>query len=148
MRTLLSSAVLLALTAPAYADDWTGKTVIPKRSGTKIGHTDETGRMIYTAELKLLDYKVRKDKDGYLLLVQNDIDDWGSKSDFVLIDDAVAYFTDRIRENPSDVGAWNRRGWAWQLKGEPDIAIRDFDESLRLEPSAPIYNNRGVCWQK
>jgi tetratricopeptide (TPR) repeat protein len=40
------------------------------------------------------------------------------------------------------------RGNANNLKGDPDRAIADYDEALRLEPElAMAYNNRGVAWR-
>lgn len=148
MRTLLL-ALPLVLAGPAFAEeDWTGKTVITKRNGTKIGHTNEAGQMVYVAELKGVNYIVRKDKSGYLLIAEKDQDDWALKSDFVLIEDAVTYFTDRIRENPGDPNNWSKRAFAWQHRGELDIAIRDHDEALRLSPEAAGFNNRGICLRR
>jgi tetratricopeptide (TPR) repeat protein len=65
----------------------------------------------------------------------------------VLIRDAPAYFTDRIRANASDDGAWGHRGAAWDEKGELDNVIKDYTEAIRLNPSASAwYNNRGNAW--
>ena len=43
--------------------------------------------------------------------------------------------------------AYNNRGNAWADKGNPDKAILDFNEAIRLYPNfATAYNNRGNAW--
>ncbi len=142
MRTLLL-AVSMLVAGPAFADDWTGKTVITKRNGIRIGHSEGDGRQVFTAELKLFDFQVRKDRDGYLLIAFAGQEDWAPKSEFVLLDDAPAFFTEQIQANPADPVNWHRRGVAWRLKNNVDAAIRDFDESLRLSPDPAVFLSRG-----
>jgi Tfp pilus assembly protein PilF len=62
----------------------------------------------------------------------------------VWLEDTVDYFTDRIRDNPNSDYAIACRGHAWQQKGEVDIAIKDYNEAIRLDPkSAPERIGRG-----
>jgi tetratricopeptide (TPR) repeat protein len=45
--------------------------------------------------------------------------------------------------------AYNNRGNAYTTKGEYDLAIRDYDQSIKLNPNyAKPLNNRGVTYQK
>ncbi len=45
--------------------------------------------------------------------------------------------------------AHNNRGNAYAGKGEYDLAIQDYDESIKLNPNyAKPFNNRGVAYQK
>jgi tetratricopeptide (TPR) repeat protein len=45
--------------------------------------------------------------------------------------------------------AYNNRGNAYVTKSEYDLAIRDFDESIKADPErSKSYNNRGVAYQK
>jgi tetratricopeptide (TPR) repeat protein len=45
--------------------------------------------------------------------------------------------------------AYNNRGNAYTTKGEYDLAIRDYDQSIKLNPMyAKPFNNRGVAYQK
>ena len=44
--------------------------------------------------------------------------------------------------------AYHNRGYAWDLKGEHERAIADYNEAIRLNPKDAIaYNNRGHSWQ-
>lgn len=53
-------------------------------------------------------------------------------------------------ENPKVlVIAYNNRGNAYTDKGQYDLAIQDYDESIKLNPNyAKAFNNRGVAYQK
>src|SRR3954451_10375530 len=45
--------------------------------------------------------------------------------------------------------AYNNRGDAYIAKGEYDLAINDFDQSIKLNPeSARTFNNRGFAYKK
>src|SRR5262249_47789105 len=70
-----------------------------------------------------------------------------SKDDAALLDDAVDYFTQRIRANPKDDVAYAYRAWVWKLKGELGISMKDNDEAIRLAPTrASWWHNRGILW--
>jgi tetratricopeptide (TPR) repeat protein len=146
MRTFAACIVTLILASSVCAQaDWTGKSVITKNDNVKIGHS-ENGQQVYTGELKWLQYRVRRDQGGWILVAQDDLEDWALKTDFVLAEEALAYFNDRIREDPKVGGHWYRRALARQLQGDLDVAIREFDEAVRLAPSPAGYINRGACW--
>ena len=44
---------------------------------------NDQGQPVYTADLKWLQYKVRRDKGAWVQIAQNDQEDWAPKSDFV-----------------------------------------------------------------
>src|SRR5208282_5114912 len=45
--------------------------------------------------------------------------------------------------------AYNNRGNAYTGKGQYELAIRDYDESIKLNPNyAKSFNNRGIAYQK
>ena len=45
--------------------------------------------------------------------------------------------------------AYNNRGNAYTGKGQYDLAIQDYNESIKLNPNyAKSFNNRGVAYQK
>ena len=142
--------VLLPLTSAATAQaggDWTGKTIILKGNTVRIGHTDENGQQVHLAKLTGVDYRVIKEQDGWLMVNQDGVEGWFDKSDAIVLEEAINYFTGRIRANPWDAGGYARRASAWQLKREFDIAIQDHNEALRLAPNVPAWwNNRGTCW--
>src|SRR3984885_2122000 len=54
------------------------------------------------------------------------------------------------QQNPQILAiAYNNRGNAYTDKGEYELAIQDYDESIKLNPNyAKPFNNRGVAYQK
>jgi tetratricopeptide (TPR) repeat protein len=141
--------VVMSLSAaPARADDsWVGKTVIIKHGGVTIGHTDKNDQEVVDATLNGIEYKVEQEKGKWIKVRHHGVSGWFAKADAVLLEDAVDYYTDRIRENPNDGSAFGHRAWAWKQKGEVDIAIKDFNEAIRLDPkSAALRSNRGSAW--
>src|SRR4029077_11145106 len=45
--------------------------------------------------------------------------------------------------------AYYYRGDAWRAKDDPDRAIADYSEAIRLDPkNAEVYVNRGIAWGK
>jgi tetratricopeptide (TPR) repeat protein len=57
--------------------------------------------------------------------------------------DAAARMTEMIRRNPDDISLYIGRACIWQALGEYDIAIKDYDEVIRLNPFFG-YANRGI----
>jgi hypothetical protein len=70
------------------------------------------------------------------------------KSDLALADDpTIKSLTAKLLDNPDDGGALYRRGQVYASKGAYDLAINDFNESLRLNPKdVEAFNNR--CWAR
>jgi hypothetical protein len=53
----------------------------------------------------------------------------------------------KLVENPEDAGARYRRGQVYASKGAYSLAIKDFDEAIRLNPKdVEAFNNR--CWTR
>jgi tetratricopeptide (TPR) repeat protein len=49
---------------------------------------------------------------------------------------AAANAVDRALElNPNSAQAWNSRGWIWVFIGQPEPAIKAFENALRLSPT-------------
>ena len=70
------------------------------------------------------------------------------KTDMALADDpTIKSLTAKLADNPDDGGALYRRGQVYASKGAYDLAIGDFNESLRLNPKdVEAFNNR--CWAR
>ena len=49
----------------------------------------------------------------------------------------------RSEFTPSSPSAYNNRGVAYDKRGEYDRAIQDYDQSIKLKPSAEAHFNRG-----
>ncbi|MFK9743602.1 tetratricopeptide repeat protein, partial [Escherichia coli] len=60
-------------------------------------------------------------------------------------DPTIKSLSDRLGKNPDDAAALYRRGQVYASKGAYDLAVKDFTDSLRLNPKdVEAYNNR--CW--
>src|SRR5450432_2718117 len=70
------------------------------------------------------------------------------KTDPTFADDpTIKSLTAKLLDNPDDGGALYRRGQVYASKGAYDLAINDFNESLRLNPKdVEAFNNR--CWAR
>ena len=53
-------------------------------------------------------------------------------------DQLIDEYTEAIRINPADPGAYNTRGMSYAEKGDYDRAIADFTEAIRLDPNASL----------
>jgi tetratricopeptide (TPR) repeat protein len=127
-------AVTLLVTAVSSGQEqqsWVGRRVLLRTDGVRIGHTDSNGQPVYVGELTDMCYRVLGEADGWLRVRQCGADGWFSKENAVLLEDAVAYFTDRLRGNGRDALAYAHRGRAWQEQGSFDRALQDYDDAIR-----------------
>jgi tetratricopeptide (TPR) repeat protein len=147
---LLLVASFLALSPMSAAEDgksWVGKKVMTKKGGIKIGYTDKNGEIQYLATLTNLIYKVEREQGDFIKVRHQGVAVWFDKADAVLMENAIHYFTARIRRDEKDAYAYALRGFAWKEKGELDIALKDYDEAIRLDPKeARTFNNRGNAY--
>jgi uncharacterized caspase-like protein len=62
-------------------------------------------------------------------------------------DPTIKTLSARIAENPDDAGALYRRGQVYASKGAYTLAIKDFDDTIKLTPrDVEVLNNR--CWAR
>jgi tetratricopeptide (TPR) repeat protein len=127
---------------------WKGEFVVGKMLPSKIRFGDYVGdKQVFFKFKGIYPIKVRDDRDGWLRLFDGHREGWANKDQFILSRDATAYFTDRIKADPSDDFAWWGRGQAWLDRDEFDNAVKDFTEGIRLDPKrAYFFNSRGVAW--
>ncbi len=93
-------------------------------------------------------YRVEVVNGPWLWLVaeKEDVRGWVKAEQVVPLDEAIRDYTEELREHPSSA-VYVDRGLIWKEKGEPDIAIADFNEAIRLEPDNEVaYLNRGNAW--
>jgi tetratricopeptide (TPR) repeat protein len=143
----------LVVVAPAGrgADDdsWVGDKIILTAPGVRIGHMGEDGFPVYVAELTDSAYTVVQEQGGWLCVRQRSAIGWFPKAQAVLVDDAVPYFSERIRFNPSDALAYAHRGRAWRERGRWDEALKDYDDALRIFPLNPGWlRGRGAVLEE
>ena len=134
---LLTSAFLSPLAASAE-DPYLGKSVFWKE-----GAQAKVGTRYVDIDSVPFPATVGKVEGEWLWLEGA----WLRKRDVRTVDEALAYYTDEIRRDPSDAAWWDNRASVWKEKGEIDNAIKDYTESIRLDPQyAWSYNNRGNAW--
>jgi tetratricopeptide (TPR) repeat protein len=69
---------------------------------------------------------------------------WLDVHDALLLSDAIAYFTARIEQDPSNWDAYLRRGEANHALNQRDAATLDYTKAIALHPSeAFLYLRRG-----
>src|SRR4030088_3716307 len=71
----------------------------------------------------------------------------GSTAGGVAAGPTLQRLTAKLADNPDDQSALYRRGQVYASKGAYSLAIKDFDESIRLNPKdVEAFNNR--CWAR
>jgi tetratricopeptide (TPR) repeat protein len=130
-------------------ESWVGKKIAIKMGHPKFGATDDNGKQVYYGKLSYVIYTVVGDQDGRLQVRHHGKEGWFDKTDAILWENAISYFTEQIRANPKDAEAYSRRGVVWDDKGEYDIAIKDYNECIRLTPGDAVYYcNRGRAFRQ
>src|SRR5262249_43119238 len=61
-----------------------------------------------------------------------------------LLEDAVAFYTQLLKLNPTDAQAYVERGQIRRLLGQRDLSRADFEKALELQPEQTEYNNPPV----
>ena len=147
---LLLALVLCCSTTPALlaqGESWAGKKVMPKSAGLQIGYTGKDGKQIYVAKLTDFVYTVMQEEAGHILLRHRADVGWLLKTEVVPLQEAVAYFTTRIKTNAKDDYALAGRGVAKQNLGDLDGAIKDLTEAIQANPASGVWlNDRGAAY--
>ncbi len=59
----------------------------------------------------------------------------------------ISFWSDVIQKSPAKSRPYNERGLAYKNRAEVDLALRDYDTAIRLDPNNPIfYSNRAVAF--
>jgi tetratricopeptide (TPR) repeat protein len=149
-RLLLGCLVVACCVGPARGregDSWVGKRVMTKEAGQKIVKPDANGQDRNVATLNDILYTVEADDGGRIRVRHRGVVGWLAKADAVPLGDAIRYFSDQVRKDGKDARAYAHRGWARKLKGELDLALKDYSEAIRLQPGEKDwYNNRATIW--
>ncbi|CAN5564969.1 hypothetical protein BH10PLA2_BH10PLA2_36320 [soil metagenome] len=151
LRLLPMHALVIALcsssVALAQGESWAGKKVMPKRAGQQIGYSAKDGKQIFIAKLTDFIYPVIQEESGHVLLRHRGDVGWALKTEVILLPDAIAYFTTRLKTNAKDDYALAGRGVAKQSQGDLDGAIKDLTEAIQANPTAGVwFNDRGAAY--
>jgi tetratricopeptide (TPR) repeat protein len=147
-RPISFVALLLFIdTAATQASDdtWLGQMVLPRRPDVKFLALTKDGDN-REVKMAVAMTRVLSENDGWLVIYAPGTESRVKKSDMVLSNDAIDYFTEYLNDNPASAWGFDRRGNARILHGDIENAIKDFSESIRLDPTAAHYNNRGGAW--
>jgi tetratricopeptide (TPR) repeat protein len=138
MRHSLLAAFLLTFALFASAQDaspWVGQEVVtkyqtPLRIENQVVATDETSTV----------YRVERASGDWLWLTAEDgrVSGWVQSQHVIPFSQAIDYFTNQIRVNPSEYRGYLSRGKVWGTMGEYDLSIADFNEAIRRNPTSEI----------
>jgi tetratricopeptide (TPR) repeat protein len=138
---------LTATAAPVPPANWTGKVVYLKQHGIWIIDDPKSPEPKKVARLGFISYRVLVEKDGWIKIHDKGHEGWIARTDVVPVEEAAAFFTKKIEENPKDVNAYYARAAVRQTKGDLDGALADMTETIRLRPNlAENFVNRGQVW--
>jgi tetratricopeptide (TPR) repeat protein len=150
MRPILILVLLVVIPASTFGQDksWMGESVFPTKNAKDIKLRVAVGAKEAAFPYSgIWPVKVRDDRGGSIQIDDTYRLGWADKADFVLVQDAPAYFDRRVQANPKDTYALFMRGSGLSAKGEQDRAIKDFDECIRLSATdAGAYNGRANAW--
>jgi tetratricopeptide (TPR) repeat protein len=122
-----------------------GDRVVQKNREFKI-RTDEDGGSVRAVPIG--SWHVDKVENGKISLWSGSFGSGWVKTDQVVrVDDAMKFFSDRIRDNPQDAFAHVMLAVLWRDKGEFDKALADSNDAIRIDPRAAItYETRAAVW--
>ncbi len=142
-------AFTFLVTAPTRAqgdDGWTGKRVVSRERGLTLRVNDEP---IEQSSSSLNTYVVEQ-VDGPSLLLRAEggrASGWAAAAVVIPIEQAVDFFSARIRSHPRDAFAHAMRGFIHFQRNELDFALRDYNEALSVDNRDPaVYCARGTAW--
>jgi tetratricopeptide (TPR) repeat protein len=92
-------------------------------------------------------YRVEAINGDWLWLVRLQVKGWVRSSDVVPFDQAIDFYNEEIRANPSNSAAYIWRGMIFNEMQFPDNALADSNEAIRLDPNDPMaFSTRGLAW--
>jgi tetratricopeptide (TPR) repeat protein len=87
----------------------------------------------------------RRNENGKLRVRHSRRVGWIAKNQTIPIAGAMAYFTQKIRENPQDAQFLVARGLVHHALGRNELAAIDFDDAIALNPKlVRAHHNRGL----
>src|SRR5205085_3484049 len=127
-------------------DGWIGKRVVKKFSNFPLRTTE--GQPVVRSGTQILIYRVMHADGGSLWLQaeKSPVSGRGRASQFVPVEQAIAFFADRIRSHPGDVFPLLTRVVVWLDQKEFDLALADANLAVSLEPKNPrVLIHRGIA---
>lgn len=153
LRIFTVAIVWIGMGLPARAAEpsWQGKAVILTRPGVRLQTRRADKIAPRTAGVaKDLLFQVLADDGGGLRIRSRRQEGWIAKSDAILFDQALDFFTKKISRDPKDSHAFTARGLVFLSKNQTDQARTDFDQAIRLDPKATVahYHRANLAYGK
>ena len=122
-----------------------GDRVVQKNREFKI-RTDRDGGSTRAVPIGI--WHVDRVEDGKISLWSGNFGSgWIEVDQVIRVDDAMEFFSDRIRGNPQDAFAHVMLAVLWRDKGEFDKALAHSHEAIRIDPRAAVaYETRAAVW--
>lgn len=145
-RTWPALVIVLFLVTPARGQDALSmlgqRVVIRYRRPLTIGavNVEPKDYRAYTVE------RVERDM---VWLVSGSVSGWLPKDQVMTLDEAIAFYTENIRNNPNAWNSYLYRGFVWDVKHQYEQAIADYTAAIRIYPLwANSFNNRGWTYHR
>jgi hypothetical protein len=150
LSTLCAALGLMtAVTAGSHAqepraDDLVGKRVVQKLNNVTLRTEDQS---VTRGVTKIYTYRVER-MDGPSVWLKAEgvgVSGWGLATEFIPVEQAIAYFTEQVRAHPRDLFPLIMRTCVWLDQKEFDRALADSNLAVSLEPNkAGGYSYRGI----
>jgi tetratricopeptide (TPR) repeat protein len=127
---------------------WRGRRIVTKYADVEVdvrGPLSDTNKAKARVGDEIL--RVARSQNEQLLVRVAGREGWIKKSDVVRLEEAVAYFSGRIKSEPDSSYFHNKRGTVYSHQGEYDKALSDFTTALKLDPyNVAAHTNQGMIW--
>jgi tetratricopeptide (TPR) repeat protein len=122
-----------------------GQAVYVVKPGVEMRDAPDGDESKVIGQVHDLTLRAMRVKGDRLAVRSSGVEGWIRKRDVVAAEKALAYFTERIRDNPRDGHALTARGVAEMGSGaKDDKALADFNEAIRVDPQLPLaFEHRG-----
>jgi len=141
-RTVFICTFIIICTASALfaGQSWQGVQVMPSSANVQVQSDDGSLISMYDIAWPAAVQKTRgrylwiQDEGGYS---GNRAGGWIYSDDVVKLDDARDYYADKLRDGETAWLDW-MCGVSWEAKGEPTVAILNYQNALAIQPNTRI----------
>ncbi len=118
----------------ASADEgWVGRSVLLRSSRVTL----RVGKQPHAVGPLQQVFRVTQEQGGWLWVRSGRQAGWVRPWQVVGTEHAVDFYTEILSRRPDASWAYLGRGLGWEARGEPRIALKDYDEAVRLAPDDP-----------
>jgi tetratricopeptide (TPR) repeat protein len=141
MRRFLMTACLFVLPSATWAGDFAVGDLVFWKEDTRASD----GKQEISIATFAFPSPVRDVQKDFLFLGRG----WIHKDDALSVDEALEYFTTKIKENPEQAAYLNNRGRVWVVKGDYTKAVADFTQAAKVDPKDSVAHvNLGAAEQE